>query len=151
MRRLALVLTLFLASVSGARAVDAQPAGHVPRVGFVYFGSGQTGLGAERYAAGCPVHRASLAPGHVFSSRLGGLVQSAFTTLSAEFPHADLVRLDVQRAFDGARLCEKTGSPADTLATPMRLQDGATGTFVTSLSGLDKLDIQLIANTCVTY
>ena len=108
-------------------------------------------LGAERYAAGCPVHRASLAPGHVFSSRLGGLVQSAFTTLSAEFPDADLVRLDVQRAFDGARLCEKTGSPAGTLATPIRLQDGATGTFVTSLSGLDKLDIQRIANTCVTY
>ena len=51
MRWLALVLTLLLASLPGARAVDAQPAGHVPRVGFAYFGSGQTGLGAERYAA----------------------------------------------------------------------------------------------------
>jgi hypothetical protein len=108
-------------------------------------------LGAERYAAGCPVHRASLAAGHLFSSALGDLVETAFTTLRAEFPNADLVHLDVQRAFDGARLCEKSGSPGNALATPIRLQDGANGTFVTSLSGKDKIAIQRIANTCVTY
>ncbi|WP_447007337.1 hypothetical protein ACRAKI_13085 [Saccharothrix isguenensis] len=108
-------------------------------------------LGAERYAAGCPVHRASLAPGHVFSARLGTVVQGAHARLSAEFPGADLVHLNVQRAFDGARLCEQGDSPANTLATPIRLQDGPSGTFVTSLSGRDKLYVQRIANTCVTY
>ncbi|GAA3209315.1 hypothetical protein [Actinocorallia longicatena] len=108
-------------------------------------------LGAERYAAGCPIHRASLAPGHVFSANLGDLVKSAYTTLRTERPAADLVLLDVQKAFDGARLCEKTGSPAGTFATPIRVQDGATGTFVASLSGYDKIGIQRAADTCVTY
>ncbi|MDG4832598.1 hypothetical protein O7627_25280 [Solwaraspora sp. WMMD1047] len=108
-------------------------------------------LGAERYAAGCPVHRASLAPGHLFSAGLGTIVSSAHAAMSAEFPGADLVYLNVQRAFDGARLCENANSPAGTLATPIRLQDGPTGVFVTSLSGYDKIAIQRIANACVTY
>lgn len=108
-------------------------------------------LGAERYAAGCPIHRGSLAPGHRFSQGLGTLVNSVRTTLAAEFPAADLVYLNVQRAFDGARLCEQAGSPTGTLATPIRLQDGPTGVFVTSLSGYDKLEIQRIANACGTY
>ncbi|MFC8620436.1 hypothetical protein ACFT9M_29005 [Micromonospora purpureochromogenes] len=108
-------------------------------------------LGAERYAAGCPIHRASLAPGHRFSQGLGTLVNSVRTTLAGEFPAADLVYLNVQRAFDGARLCEQAGSPTGTLATPIRLQDGPSGVVVTSLSGYDKLDIQRIANACGTY
>ncbi|GAA1303998.1 GDSL-type esterase/lipase family protein [Saccharothrix xinjiangensis] len=108
-------------------------------------------LGAERYAAGCPVHRASLAPGHVFSSRLGTVVQGSHAALSAEFPAADLVYLNVQRAFDGARLCERDDSPANALATPIRLQDGPSGTFLTSLSGYDKIAVQRIANTCATH
>ncbi|MEH0939214.1 hypothetical protein [Micromonospora psammae] len=108
-------------------------------------------LGAERYAAGCPIHRGSLAPGHRFSQGLGTLVSSVRTTLASEFPTADLVYLNVQRAFDGARLCETAGSPANSLATPIRLQDGPTGVFVTSLSGYDKLAIQRIANACGTY
>ncbi len=108
-------------------------------------------LGAERYAAGCPAHRASLAAGHLFSQGLGRLVQSAHATLSAEFPGADLVYLNVQHAFDGARLCENDGSPGNALATPIRLQDGPTGVPVTSLSGRDKIAIQRIANTCVSY
>ncbi|GAA1771373.1 hypothetical protein [Nonomuraea bangladeshensis] len=108
-------------------------------------------LGAERYAAGCPIHRASLAPGHVFSQNLGSLVRNAYTTLAAERPAADLRVLDVQRAFDGARLCENPGSPAGALATPVRVQDGPSGTFITSLSGWDKIGIQRAANTCVTY
>ncbi|MET8119547.1 hypothetical protein [Micromonospora sp. NPDC005189] len=108
-------------------------------------------LGAERYAAGCPIHRASLAPGHRFSQGLGTIVKTTRDTLATEFPADDLVYLNVQRAFDGARLCESTTSPTGSLATPIRLQDGATGTFVTSLSGKDKIDIQRIANTCVSY
>ncbi|MGK5445700.1 hypothetical protein ACSNN7_28305 [Micromonospora sp. URMC 105] len=108
-------------------------------------------LGAERYAAGCPIHRGSLAPGHRFSQGLGTLVNSVRTAMAAEFPAADLVYLNVQRAFDGARLCEQAGSPTGTLATPIRLQDGPSGVFVTSLSGYDKLDIQRIANACGTY
>ena len=109
-------------------------------------------LGAERYAAGCPIHRASLAPGHRFSQGLGTLVRATRDALAAEFPGADLVYLNVQRAFDGARLCEKSNSPSGTLATPIRLQDNPpNGTFVTSLSGRDKIAIQRIANTCVTY
>ncbi|WVK89549.1 hypothetical protein KZZ52_11800 [Dactylosporangium sp. AC04546] len=108
-------------------------------------------LGAERYAAGCPIHRASLSAGHLFSQGLGTLVQTTRNTLAAEFPNDDLVFLDVQHAFDGARLCEKAGSPANALATPIRLQDGASGVFVTSLDGKDKIAIQRIANTCVTY
>lgn len=108
-------------------------------------------LGAERYAAGCPVHRASLAPGHSFSTGLGSLVRSVHATLSAEFPSTDLVYLNVQRAFDGARLCETTAGPAAALATPIRLQNGPTGVFLTSLSGYDKIAIQRFANTCVSY
>ncbi|AVT37944.1 hypothetical protein [Plantactinospora sp. BB1] len=108
-------------------------------------------LGAERYAAGCPVHRASLAAGHLFSTGLGTLVQSVHGTMRAEFPGDDLVYLNVQRAFDGARLCETGSSPTGALATPIRLQDGPTGIPVTSLSGHDKIAIQRIANACVTY
>ncbi|HEX6968485.1 MAG TPA: hypothetical protein VF174_06720 [Micromonosporaceae bacterium] len=108
-------------------------------------------LGSERYTGGCPVHRASLAPGHRFSAGLGNLVHTVYTTMAAEFPNADLVYLNVQRAFDGARLCEMDASPVGALATPIRLQDGPSGVFVTSLSGYDKFDIQRIANTCVTY
>ncbi|MFI6780270.1 hypothetical protein [Micromonospora sp. NPDC050276] len=108
-------------------------------------------LGAERYAAGCPIHRASLAPGHRFSQGLGTIVKSTRDTLAAEFPADDLVYLNVQQAFNGARLCEQASSPSGALATPIRLQDGATGTFVTSLAGKDKIAIQRIANTCVSY
>lgn len=108
-------------------------------------------LGAERYAAGCPIHRASLAPGHFFSAGLGTVVRNSHATLSAEFPGADLVYLNVQNAFNGARLCENPGSPGNALATPIRLHDGTSGTVVTSLSGKDKIAIQKLANNCVTH
>ncbi|BCJ74571.1 hypothetical protein CS0771_41150 [Catellatospora sp. IY07-71] len=108
-------------------------------------------LGAERYAAGCPIHRASLPPGHRFSANLGAVVRDSHANLSAEFPGQDLVYLNVQRAFDGARLCEKAGSPTGALATPVRVMDGPSGTFIQSLSGYDKIAIQRFANTCVTY
>jgi hypothetical protein len=108
-------------------------------------------LGAERYRAGCPIHRASLAAGHLFSAGLGTLVSGVRTSLQAEFPQDDLVYLNVQHAFDGARLCERAGSPGNALATPIRLMDGPTGTFLTDLAGYDKIAIQRIANSCVTY
>lgn len=108
-------------------------------------------LGAERYAAGCPAHRASLSAGHMFSQALGRIVQSAHSTLSGEFPAADLVYLNVQGAFNGARLCEQDGSPGNALATPIRLMDGPSGTFVSDLSGYDKIAIKRIADTCVSY
>lgn len=108
-------------------------------------------LGSERYTGGCPAHRASLSAGHSFSTGLGTLVKSVHTTVTAEFPAADLVYLNVQQAFNGARLCEQSTSPAGALATPIRLMDGPTGVFLTSLSGYDKIDIQRIASSCVEY
>ncbi|GAA3933575.1 hypothetical protein [Actinoplanes auranticolor] len=108
-------------------------------------------LGAERYRAGCPVHRASLPAGHAFSAALGSLVSAVHADMSAEFPAADLVHLNVQRAFDGARLCESGADPAAALATPIRLQDGPTGVFLTDLAGYDKIAVQRIASSCVTY
>ncbi|GAA3336463.1 GDSL-type esterase/lipase family protein [Amorphoplanes nipponensis] len=108
-------------------------------------------LGAERYRAGCPVHRASLPAGHAFSAALGSLVSAVHAGLSAEFPGADLVYLNVQQAFDGARLCEAGADPAAALATPIRLQDGPTGVFLTDLAGYDKIAVQRIASACVTY
>jgi hypothetical protein len=108
-------------------------------------------LGAERYAAGCPIHRASLAPGHAFSTNLGNIVRSAHATLSAEFPAENLVYLNVQQAFNGARLCETSTNPATALATPVRVQNGPTGVPLTSLAGVDKIAIKKYADTCITY
>ena len=108
-------------------------------------------LGAERYRAGCPIHRASLPAGRTFSAGLGTLVSGVHSAMTTEFPGADLVRLDVQSAFDGGRLCERAGGPAGALATPIRLMDGPSGVFLTDLTGFDKLDVQRIANACVTY
>ena len=105
----------------------------------------------ERYAAGCPAHRASLGPAVQFTDKLAEIVSSAYTTLKAERPQDSLVFLDVRRAFDGARLCENPGSPSGTLATPLRLQKNADGTFVTSLDGYDKLDLQKLTKTCDSY
>lgn len=108
-------------------------------------------LGAERYAAGCPIHRASMGPGHVFSTNLGNLVRTVHSTMSAEFPGRDLVYLNVQQAFNGARLCEASANPATALATPVRVMDGPSGVFLTSLAGKDKIAIKRYADTCITY
>jgi hypothetical protein len=107
-------------------------------------------LGAERYRAGCPIHRGSLPAGRAFSTALGGLVSTVRTSMAAEFPHDDLVYLNVQQAFNGARLCEAGVNPATALATPIRLQDGPTGVFLTDLAGYDKIAVQRIASSCVT-
>lgn len=109
----------------------------------------------ERYAAGCPAHRASLGPAHQFSEGLGSLVQGVHATLRAEFPNDDLVYLNVQHAFDGARLCENAASPAGALATPVRLMDKAggipTGVHLTNINNTDKLDISRIQGVCTDF
>ncbi|MGB3734629.1 MAG: hypothetical protein WA964_06720 [Ilumatobacter sp.] len=109
----------------------------------------------ERYAGGCPAHRASLGPAHQFSQGLGNLVAGTHTTLTAEFPGVDLRYLNVQRAFDGARLCERSNSPAGVLATPVRLMDTSggvpTGVHLTSIDGTDKIDIARIQGVCTDW
>lgn len=50
-RRFALAATLALALLACLSAVEAQQAGKVTRVGFLYFGSREPGPGAARYAA----------------------------------------------------------------------------------------------------
>ncbi|WP_340537820.1 hypothetical protein [Nocardioides sp. GXZ039] len=105
----------------------------------------------ERYAAGCPADVASLAPAHRFSQALGGIVGGAAATLRAERPGLDLTYLDVQHAFDGARLCEQPGSPGSALATPLRVMDGPSGVKVESFTPFDKLDIKRVTDTCSDY
>ena len=105
----------------------------------------------ERYAAGCPADVATLAPAHRFSQNLGSMVAGVADTLRAERPGADVTYLNVQQAFDGARLCEQPGSPGNALATPLRVQDGPTGVPVESFGPFDKLDIKRVTDTCKSY
>ena len=105
----------------------------------------------ERYAAGCPADVATLAPAHRFSQGLGSMVAGVAETLRAERPGADVTYLNVQQAFDGARLCEQPGSPGSALATPLRVQDGPTGVPVESFGPFDKLDIKRVTDTCQDY
>ncbi len=105
----------------------------------------------ERYAAGCPADVATLGPAHRFSEGLGTMVQGAADTLRSERPGADITYLNVQHAFDGARLCENAGSPAGALPTPLRVMDGPTGTFVDSFTPFDKLDIKRVTDACKSY
>ncbi|WP_207208815.1 hypothetical protein [Nocardioides oleivorans] len=105
----------------------------------------------ERYAAGCPADIDSLAPAHRFSENLGTIVGGAAATLQAERPDAQITYLDVQHAFDGARLCESPGSPANALATPLRVMDGPSGVHVTSFGPYDKFDIKRVTDTCSDY
>lgn len=105
----------------------------------------------ERYAAGCPADLASLGPAHRFSQGLGAMVAGVADTLRAEHPGADITYLNVQHAFDGARLCENAGSPGNALPTPLRVMDGPTGVFVESFTPFDKLDIKRVTDTCSDY
>lgn len=106
------------------------------------------GLASERYEAGCPIHRRSLPVARRFSERLGQLVAANVTRLRAEFPQEDIVYLNVQSAFDGARLCETTGT---SLATPARAMAHPDGNYRTTLNGLNKLHLEEMANTCNAY
>ncbi|MDT9594577.1 hypothetical protein RDV89_15945 [Nocardioides zeae] len=105
----------------------------------------------ERYAAGCPAHVASLGPAHGFSAGLGTLVGGVADTVRTTHPDSDVVYLDVQSAFDGARLCEAPGSPTTALATPLRVMDGPSGQHVESFAPFDKLDIKRVTDTCQEY
>lgn len=105
----------------------------------------------ERYAAGCPADVASLGPAHGFSEGLGSLVSGVADEARAQRPGTDIVYLDVQSAFDGARLCETSGSPQGALATPLRVQDGPSGVPVESFTPFDKLDIRRVMDTCTSY
>lgn len=105
----------------------------------------------ERYAAGCPADVATLGPAHRFSEGLGALVAGTAATLRAERPGTDITYLDVQHAFDGARLCENAGSPAGALPTPLRVMDGPTGVKVDSFTPFDKLDIKRVTDACKDY
>lgn len=105
----------------------------------------------ERYAAGCPIDLDALAPGQRFSQNLGGLVSGVAATLQAERPSAAITYLNVQRAFDGARLCERPGSPGNALATPLRVMDGPSGVHVQSFAPFDKFDIKRVTGTCQDY
>lgn len=107
-------------------------------------------LGAERYAGGCPAHRASLAPAHRFSANLGTMVEDVFGRMTTQFPGDDLAYLNVQQAFDGARLCEQSNSPSGTLATPVRVTNSS-GAYITSISGYDKNDINRLFADCESF
>lgn len=105
----------------------------------------------ERYAAGCAADIDTLAPAHRFSQNLGSMVSGVAATLQAERPGAKITYLNVQRAFDGARLCERPGSPGNALATPLRVMDGPSGVHVQSFGPYDKFDIKRVTDTCQDY
>lgn len=73
------------------------------------------------------------------------------STVQVERPGVDVTYLNVQSAFDGARLCEQPGSPGSALATPLRVMDGPTGVKVESFGPFDKLDIKRVTGTCSDY
>ena len=109
------------------------------------------GLASERYEAGCPIHRSSLAGAHRFSARLGGMVARNADRLRAEFPDETVVYLNVQNAMNGARLCERADSPNQALATPIRLMARPDGNARTTLNGISKLDLKPMQNTCAAF
>lgn len=109
------------------------------------------GLGSERYEGGCPIHRESLAPSHRFSERLGAMVARNADRLRAEFPDEQIVYLNVQKAFDGRRLCETSAPVSQSLATPIRVMSHPDGGFRTNLDGLNKGHLQEFTETCGDY
>lgn len=78
------------------------------------------GLLFERWDAGCPVHRSSLAAAHGFSEALGSRVMQIANGVAASDAALDVVYLNVQDAFDGYRLCENA-DPSDDAFAGMRL------------------------------
>ncbi len=107
-------------------------------------------LARERYAAGCPVHRGTLPHAQSMSQGLGTMVRNVHDRLRVEFPTADLVYLDVQRAFDGARLCEIDSSPAGALHAPTRAVTSADGRVQHTLDG-NKLDVRDLFENCTSH
>lgn len=81
-----------------------------------------TDLALERYMAGCPVHMSSLSDTHWLSQQLGRMVATARQNLAAAHPNQDIIYLNVQNAFNGARLCEAPNSPHNAMVTPFRMR-----------------------------
>ena len=107
-------------------------------------------LARERYAAGCPVHRGTLTHAHAMSEALGRMVGNVHATMAREYPGADLVYLNVQRSFDGARLCETSASPTNALHAPTRAVTSQTGHVQATLDG-NKSDVKKLFENCTTY
>ncbi len=80
-------------------------------------------LARERYAAGCPIHVGSMAVSDDLANSLSTIAIDAVASLRNRFPNQDIVYLDVQRAFDGGRLCENAESPAGALWNPLWFRD----------------------------
>lgn len=109
------------------------------------------GLASERYEGGCPIHRRSLPAAHGFSRALGSMVQRNADHLRADFPDESVVYLNVQNAFNGARLCENGNSPNGALATPVRLASHADGTYRDTLNWLNKNHLGEMGKVCDAY
>lgn len=107
-------------------------------------------LARERYAAGCPVHRGTLRHAHNMSESLGRMVGNVQSRMLREYPGADIVYLNVQRAFDGARLCEIASSPSGTLHAPTRAITNSTGRIQHTLDG-NKSDVKKLFENCTNY
>lgn len=80
-------------------------------------------LARERYAAGCPLHLETMRVADDLANTLSEIAQDTAALLRADFPDEDIVYLDVQRAFDGGRLCERANSPAGALFNPIWFRD----------------------------
>ncbi|MEM9563522.1 MAG: hypothetical protein AAGA93_12935 [Actinomycetota bacterium] len=104
-------------------------------------------LGRERYAAGCPVHESALPLAQSMTESLGAMVAEAQHRVMLDRPDADIVFLDVIDAFNGSHLCERNGSPANALHTPVRVRT-SNGTFVNSIDGKNKSDLDKLFDNC---
>lgn len=80
-------------------------------------------LARERYAAGCPVHELSMAESDNLAQLLTSIASDVVQRLRADHPDYDIVFMDVQRAFDGGRLCETATSPTGALWNPIWFRD----------------------------
>ena len=95
-------------------------------------------LGDERYAAGCPAHRASLGPGHQLLGQASARsCRRAHATLSRRVPGRG-PRLPQRAARLRRRPAVREGRGARPTRWPRRsgCMDGPTGVFVTSLYGI---------------
>ena len=80
-------------------------------------------LARERYAAGCPIHELSMRESDNVANTLSTIALDAVQRLRASHPDQDIVYMDVQRAFDGGRLCETAASPSGALWNPIWFRD----------------------------
>ncbi len=108
------------------------------------------GLARERYAAGCPVHEASLPLAQSMTESLGTMVAEAQHRVLLSHPDADIVFLDVIDAFNGSHLCEQSNSPTTAFHTPVRALT-TSGVPITSLSGKNKSNLKDMFDACADH